>query len=325
MTFAATRRWLEDRRKNGGSQRDVQELEKQNKELVETISEQRNKQKGALKETIVKTMKAAAVISSYIHQDATELDRYEMGERPRGICLIINNVTFLGEDERCGGEIDEKKIANLFSNKLHFKVEIKRNLSGLNILKTAQEIAAKDHSNYTAFVFIIMSHGDKKDVIYGVDGRKARVEDLMSELMATNCPTLENKPKLFFVQACRGRASDPRISRLAPADNTGGDIIAVTLSPDSNLPNGVSPREADFLLAFETVPGYRAWRSKIVGSWFIQVLVDVIQKYHRHHHLLDMLTEVNKKVADIANDNPDVDLSFQVPAPTHTLRAQVFL
>ena len=47
--------------------------------------------------------------------------------------------------------------------------------------------------------------------------------------------------------------------------------------------------------------------------------------HHRHHHLLDMLTEVNKRVAEIANENPDVDLSFQVPAPTHTLRAQVFL
>jgi len=38
-----------------------------------------------------------------------------------------------------------------------------------------------------------------------------------------------------------------------------------------------------------------------------------------------MLTEVNKQVADIANENPEVELSFQVPAPTHTLRAQVFL
>ncbi len=53
--------------------------------------------------------------------------------------------------------------------------------------------------------------------------------------------------------------------------------------------------------------------------------MDVILKYHHHHHLLDMLTEVNKKVAEIANDYPDVDLSFQVPAPTHTLRAQVYL
>ena len=51
--------------------------------------------------------------------------------------------------------------------------------------------------------------------------------------------------------------------------------------------------------------------------------MDVIRKHYHHHHLLDMLTEVNRQVAEIANERPDVDLSFQVPAPTHTLRAQV--
>ena len=53
--------------------------------------------------------------------------------------------------------------------------------------------------------------------------------------------------------------------------------------------------------------------------------MDVIRKHYHHHHLLDMLTEVNRQVAEIANERPNVDLSFQVPASTHTLRAQVLL
>ena len=53
-------------------------------------------------------------------------------------------------------------------------------------------------------------------------------------------------------------------------------------------------------------------------------MVDVFRKYHRHHHLLDMLTEVNERVAAIANEYPEVDLSFQVPAHSHTLRKKVF-
>ena len=208
--------------------------------------------------------------------DVAELDRYEMGEGRRGICLVINNVNFLGEDERRGGEIDEKKIAVLFSEELHFKVKVKRNLGGLEILRIAQKIAAKDHSQYSAFVFVIMSHGDKKDAIQGVDGRKAGVEDLMGEFTATNCPTLQNKPKLFFIQACRGQGSDSRKKRLpASTDDIVGDSIAIMNAPDSTLANGVSPREADFLLAFATVPGYKAWRSKIAGSWFIQVSICV--------------------------------------------------
>jgi len=51
--------------------------------------------------------------------DATELDRHEMGEGPRGICLVINNDNFLGEDERQGAKLDEEEIACLFEE-LHF-------------------------------------------------------------------------------------------------------------------------------------------------------------------------------------------------------------
>ena len=207
----------------------------------------------------------------------TELDRYEMGEGPRGICLVINNYIFLGEDERQGAKFDEEAIARLF-NELNFIVVIRENLGGLEILKVAQEMAARDHSRYGAFVFCIMSHGDKKDVIYGVDNRKAGMEDLMCEFTATNCPTLENKPKLFFIQACRGQRSDPRMNRLSAStsNNIAEDSIQIMHCPDADLANGVCPREADFLLAFATVPGYKAWRSKQVGSWFIQVCINML-------------------------------------------------
>ena len=114
--------------------------------------------------------------------------------------------------------------------------------------------------------------GDEKDVIYGVDNRKVAVEDLMSEFKSTNCKSLENKPKLFFIQACRGKRSDPRLSRLSVStENIAEDGMQTMDSPDADIANGISAREADFLLAFATVPGYKAWRSKQAGSWFIQV------------------------------------------------------
>ena len=195
---------------------------------------------------------------------------------PRGICLVINNFNFFGKEERQGAELDEEAIASLF-HELHFIVEIRQNLGGREILDVAQEMAARDHSNYEAFVFCIMSHGEKKDVIYGVDDRKAGVEDLMSEFTPNNCQTLENKPKLFFIQACRGQKSDPRRNRVSSllSSNIADDGIQKMHSPDADLANGLSAREADFLLAFATVPGYKAWRSKQVGSWFIQVCINI--------------------------------------------------
>ena len=49
---------------------------------------------------------------------------------------------------------------------------------------------------------------------------------------------------------------------------------------------------------------------------FLQSMVDIISQHHKDHHLLDMLTEVNKIV---------IETGIQVPAPSHTLRGQVWL
>lgn len=196
-----------------------------------------------------------------------------MEEGKHGICLVINNFNFPDGRKRRGAEIDEKKIVDLFRDELQFKVEVRQNLNGSEILKVAKEIAARDHSQYNEFVFIIMSHGDK-DAIEGVDGAFVKVVQLMSQFSARDCPTLRNKPKLFFIQACRGELSDPRKDRLSTSlANTEDDGIAMVPCPDSALANGVTPLEADFLLSFATVPGYKAYRSAKVGSWYIHVSI----------------------------------------------------
>jgi len=38
-----------------------------------------------------------------------------------------------------------------------------------DIRSTAREFAAKDHSQFDAFIFFILSHGGSNDVIYGVN------------------------------------------------------------------------------------------------------------------------------------------------------------
>ena len=73
-----------------------------------------------------------------------------------------------------------------------------------DIRSTAQEFDAKDHSQFDAFVFLTLSHGNSSDVIYGVNGGTISNRELMCLLKQTECPTLQNKPRLSFFQACRG-------------------------------------------------------------------------------------------------------------------------
>jgi len=93
---------------------------------------------------------------------------------------------------------EEKELANLFAS-LAFDVQVRRGRQRLQIYEVAQKFAHKDNSRHNSFVFIVMSVCGKDHEITGVDRRKANVEQVMSEFKAINCPSLQNKPKLFFV------------------------------------------------------------------------------------------------------------------------------
>ena len=69
------------------------------------------------------------------------------------------------------------------------------------------------------------------------------------------------------------------------------------------------------------------WKNSYDCLFFYhQELVEVIEKDHGSHHLLDMLTEVTRRVIDHQNRVfNSVAYRVQVPAPTHTLTKLLFL
>ncbi|XP_067051379.1 caspase-9-like isoform X2 [Acropora muricata] len=219
-----------------------------------------------------------------------ESECYKMESRPRGLCLIINNMSFRDQNlHRLGANFDEQKLHDLFE-KLHFEVCVFKDQHKYQMEWICASYGGVDHSQYDAFVCIIMSHGTSGDKIMGVDGRTIGIEDLMSEFNAVRCPSLANKPKLFLVQACRGSEEGefPGPNDQQIADNT---------FSDSTLSRSRLPKESDFLLAYSSVPGYVSFRMPDSGSFFIQTLVDVFEKKHHKDHLEDMLIEVRRKVS----------------------------
>ena len=150
-----------------------------------------------------------------------------------GICLIVNNFSFPNHPLP-GAGVNEDLLTGLFRD-LGFEVMVKQNLSGPAIREAAEEVAAKDHSQYSAFVFCILSHGAKNDGIVGVGGPSISVWELMHLFYADSCQSLQGKPKLFFIEKCRGQGGSPCSSL--------------------EIPRSVCPQEADFLLAFATAPG----------------------------------------------------------------------
>ena len=58
-------------------------------------------------------------------------------------------------------------------------------------------------ADYNSAVVVLMSHGDT-GYIYGTDDEKVKLKDIQAEFEGNKCPKLQGKPKLFFIQACRG-------------------------------------------------------------------------------------------------------------------------
>ena len=161
------------------------------------------------------------------------------------------------------------QLSNLLSS-FAFDVHIRQNLTMLEINRVAQEFAAKDHSNYGVFVFFVISVGSHDHEISGVDGRKASVEQVMSEFTSGNCPSLQNKPKLFFVQRFTMSPSKLEESHDSSLFLPYCDSEAESkFSPQNSAGWDVCPEEADFLLACACSETNKA--QQIPESSFIQV------------------------------------------------------
>ncbi|XP_070545473.1 caspase-7-like [Ptychodera flava] len=208
-------------------------------------------------------------------------DEYYMSHRKRGRAIIINIENFNNNIEsRQGTGVDAKNLRRTFS-KLGFFVDIYDDLSVLEINDLLQKVANEDHSNSDCIAISILSHGDQ-DCIYGRDG-PTTVDIITGYFKGDVCPSLAGKPKLFFIQACRGEKMD--------------DGIVLKDDEVDGARHQRIPVQSDFLICYATVDGYYAWRNPANGSYFIQALCSVLDQCSVSMDLLQMMTRVVHKVA----------------------------
>lgn len=212
--------------------------------------------------------------------------RYSGTHQRRGHCAIFNHRVFdrhTGLGERNGTDRDREQVIQLFIG-LGFEVRAHNNLSVAEIKSTIQDLAfGTDHSDCDMLVLVFMSHGEQ-DILWGRDGH-FKADYLFESFHGDQCKTLAGKPKLFFIQACRGEGLDAGVTlvRSQPSDETDSGYLAYKI-----------PNTADYLICWSTVPGHYSWRNTTNGSWFIQSLVHVLSKEAGHEDLLSMMTNVNR-------------------------------
>ncbi|XP_038149048.1 caspase-9 [Cyprinodon tularosa] len=267
------------------------------------------------------------------------LQCYKMDSNPCGYCLIINNVEFELDSRlshRKGSNVDCEKLERRFKS-MNFTVEVKTNLRQRQIKHELSALSRMDHSSYDCCVVIMLSHGTEvthkrfPGAVYGVDGQHITVQNITNYLKGENCPSLQGKPKLFFIQACGGDEKDIgfEISPEEASLSVGGeddetDAIPTSSSSDS-LTDEVDarvtlPSPSDILVCYSTFPGYVAWRDAQAGSWYIETLDRILEENAATDDLVTMLMMVNNEVAQ----NSAKGLYKQMPGNFNFLRKLLY-
>jgi len=239
---------------------------------------------------------------------------YNMQHRRRGHAVIFNHDTFDSDHyaPREGSKTDVKNLRETFGS-LHFDVIVHNNLEYSEIKDTISKLAAQDHSDADCIAVIVLTHGENglltprdSHIMYNVDL-------LWTPFTADKCPTLAGKPKLFFIQACRGKQLDAGIK----AKRQGRSEF------DSSPPSFKIPTHADFLIAYSTTEGFYSFRNKDTGSWFIQSLCEEL---NASDNLLQILTRTTWRVTQLESDSDMIQFhgKKQVPSVTTMLTRDLY-
>ncbi len=249
---------------------------------------------------------------------------YDIDTDPRGICIIINNDRFQNMPNRDGSFNDANALETLFGRDLNFVVNRKNNLNVLQIQVLLETIRSIDHSKMSCFILCVLSHGNGSE-FYGTDGSLIGIDTMMNYFCSTNCTSLIGKPKVFLLQFCRGMQKDAGFRNADEIDHFSNDFVDgkhANFGCDKWRVSGSIPDKADFLMAFATTSGHVSWRNNTFGSWYIKAFVDTMYKLANKDHLVDILTEVNRIVAENFESTTKYK---QMPAPVNMLRYKLFM
>lgn len=221
-----------------------------------------------------------------LHHAKPPRDIYAMNGNPHGVALIINIKTFSNPtkyETREGTDIDRDNLQETFRF-LGYDVvtwDDSEEEEMKNIANVFKEKSAADHDS---FVCCILSHGNKGKVVAS-DSTPVHLEDIISKL-EEKCPHLRDKPKMFFIQACRG---EKKLGQGSADDYGDGD-------KDENEELQIPEFGADFFFGYATVSGYVAHRCE-KGSPYIKLLCETLCKHGRHTNLVTMHTMLNHDIS----------------------------
>lgn len=204
---------------------------------------------------------------------------------------IFNHERFDNKNVFRTGSGQDVKVLRYTFEQFKCKVEIITDATLATIKRTVRMLETKDFEDKSALVLVMLSHGTRHDRIAAKDNDYSLDYDVLFPILRNR--TLRDKPKLLFVQACKG------------ANELGGFMT------DAAQPNG-SPNE--ILKCYSTYEGYVSYRTED-GTPFIQSLCEALNRTGKTSDIDTIMTNVRRVVKMQTRDS-------QIPSVTSTLTSK---
>lgn len=157
-----------------------------------------------------------------------------------------------------------------------------------------------------------MTHGDNERL--SAFDKEYNRQELMESFVNDRCKSLQGKPKLFFIQACRGKKYDFKDSSKRSQKQRGA--VDVDAKSFGNPQTFFEATNADTLVMCSSQPGFVSFRNRENGSWLIQALCFELKKCRNECNgsdLLQMLTKVIRRVSLMISVGSGGEIYQQLP------------
>uniref|UniRef100_A0A6J0UEU0 Caspase-7-like n=1 Tax=Pogona vitticeps TaxID=103695 RepID=A0A6J0UEU0_9SAUR len=210
-----------------------------------------------------------------------------MSNQRKNRAVIIVNYEFYGTkssemlSSRPGAKKEADRLFKALSN-CNFAVRLHYDLTAKEIEELYEEECDAEHGD--CFVSIISSHGQEGS-IFDCEGQPVQLTQIYQTLSSQRCHKLRGKPKIFFIQACRGEDIDHGVYLQTDSGELQTDCFSHYLSIPENT-----------AVMFACSPGYASFINRW-ESMFLKALLEQLEGEGRHLEVACLMTRICGRVA----------------------------
>jgi hypothetical protein len=197
--------------------------------------------------------------------------RFKMDHQKRGYLLIIDNHKFDNPhfSDLIGSNHDVKNLVDTFVYKLDFELMLKKNQTKAQMIDLMKRFSQEvDHTNVDCFMAVFLSHGftnEKNEQFVCAIDEGVLLTDLTEQFKT--CSTLDDKPKIFFCDFCRGGNIEP--------DYAKGIASLSTTTTTTNGSERMSKKKKNFFSENEFLIGLGSCRGSFACKLLLQYRSDL--------------------------------------------------